>query len=338
MRALIFEGPGSVGFTDRRTEPDLLSGSDALVRVSAAGLCGSDLHPYLGREPLASGTIPGHEAVGVIAALGPAVAGLEVGQRVIVPFTTSCGTCRRCTDGLTARCELGELFGWRDPDSADGGLDGCQAEIVRVPLAASTLVAADGVADAVALLLADNMPTAYAALERAKVSDSLTVVGLGSVGLCAVSLALRRGVGRVVAIDPDPRRSAVAQSIGAIVAEPGAHEPTTAVIESAGSADAQRTAIGAAAPGSVVSVISVQTSQHMPFTPIEAYDRNLTVSWGRASVRSVLDREWEFLAAAAAEMADVVVDRQGVPMSEGPGAYRAFADREFVKAAFDPSR
>ena len=95
MRALVFEGPGLIAVRDR-PEPEIVDDGDAIVRIDAAGLCGSDLHPYLGREPMARGTIPGHEAVGVVEAVGPAVEAISVGRRVIVPFTTSCGRCDPC--------------------------------------------------------------------------------------------------------------------------------------------------------------------------------------------------------------------------------------------------
>ncbi len=337
MRALVFEGPGLITVADR-PDPSIVEPSDAVVRVTRAGLCGSDLHPYLGREPLARGTVPGHEAVGVVEAVGSTVSGIEVGRRVIVPFTSSCGRCGPCLDGLSARCESGALFGWRDPEDATVGLDGCQAELVRVPLAASTLVAAPDVSDPAALLLADNLPTAFAAVHRARPQASLTVVGLGAVGLCAVAVARRMGVGRIVAIDPVEARLAAAVGFGAVAGVPGHIEPTSAVIEAAGSPAAQRTALGCAAPGAVVSIISVQTSTEMPFTPIEAYDRNLTVAWGRAPVRSILDSQLDFLAEVAREIVDAVVDRPGLKLDEGPDAYRAFADRAFIKAALDPAR
>lgn len=337
MRALVFEGPGLIAVADR-PDPAIVEATDALVRVTRAGLCGSDLHPYLGREPLARGAIPGHEAVGVVEAVGSATAGLEVGQRVIVPFTTSCGGCDPCSNGLSARCESGELFGWRNPKDPKIGLDGCQAELVRVPLAASTLVAAPDVSDPAALLLADNLPTAAAAVHRARARDSLTVVGLGAVGLCAIAVAKASGVGHIVAIDPVPARLEAAVGLGAVPGGPGVSEPTASVIEAAGSPAAQRTALECASPGAFISIISVQTSTELPFTPIEAYNRNLTVAWGRAPVRSILDHQLDFLAGVARSISDVVVDEPEWALGDGPIAYRAFSDRAFIKAAMDPAR
>ncbi len=337
MRALTFEGPGLIAVRDLPT-PELLEGDDALVRVTASGLCGSDLHPYLGREPMARGTITGHEAVGVVEAVGSGVTGVTTGQRVIVPFTTSCGSCDACVRGVSARCERGELFGWRDPSDPSIGLHGCQAEYIRVPLADTTLVPAPDVDDAAALLLTDNLPTAMAAIDRSQARESLTVVGLGAVGLCVVAIARRLGVRRIVAIDPVAGRTAAARALGAQIGVAGESEPTSAVVEASGASAAQRTAIDSAAPGSVVSIISVQTSTDFAFSPIEAYDRNLTVALGRAPVRSILDSHIELLAEVAHEVADMIVTRRGLALSGGPATYAAFADRAFLKGVFDPSR
>jgi threonine dehydrogenase-like Zn-dependent dehydrogenase len=337
MRALVFEGPGLIAVRDR-PEPQIVEEDDAIVRIDAAGICGSDLHPYLGREAMARGTIPGHEAVGVVEAVGHSVADISIGRRVIVPFTTSCGRCAPCRRGLSARCEFGALFGWRDPADETHGLDGCQAEAVRVPFADTTLVPAPDIDDPAALLLADNLPTAFAAIERARATESLTVVGLGAVGLCAVAVASRMGLQRIVAIDPVTERAAVAMTLGAEIGVPGATEPTLSVVEASGAESARRTAVDCAAPGGVVSIISVQTAADFAFTPVEAYDRNLTVSWGRAPVRSILETHLEFLAEVAADIAEVIVSQPDLRLSDGAEIYAAFADRRFLKGAFDPTR
>ncbi len=336
MRALVFEGPGLIAVRDVPA-PELVEGGDAIVRVTASGLCGSDLHPFLGREPMAPGTITGHEAVGVVEAVGSGVTRVAVGERVIVPFTTSCGSCDACARGISARCQRGRLFGWRDPSDPSVGLDGCQAEYLRVPLADTTLVPAPDIDDAAALLLTDNLPTAMAALDRSRATDALTVVGLGSVGLCTVAIARRMGVRHIVGIDPVTERAAAAMALGAEIGVPGASAPTNAVIEASGTRSAQRTALDSVAPGGVVSIISVQTTPDFAFTQIEAYDRNLTVAWGRAPVRSILETRLDVLAEVARDIARVIVTRD-LALSEGPAAYAAFADRSFLKGVFDPSR
>src|SRR5690606_28469447 len=176
------------------TVPDRGSSADGdvIVQVLAAGVCGSDLHPYLGRERgLDRGTIMGHELTGRVVECGRAVRTLSVGDRVVAPFTTSCGTCWACELGLTSRCVRGQLFGWVQ----DGrGLHGAQAEYVRVPLADSTLVhVPDELGDdAVAVLAGDVLGTALFGAELARVEpgNAVAIVGSGPVGLLAVRAAL----------------------------------------------------------------------------------------------------------------------------------------------------
>lgn len=338
MKALVFGGPREIVAAEH-ADPVLLGAGDAIVRVESAGLCGSDLHPYTGRERAARGVVPGHEAVGEVVELGAEVRGFSVGERVIVPFTTSCGRCAACLAGLSARCEIGALFGWGDLHDLDRRLDGCQAELVRVPLASSTLVACPDVSASHAVLLADNLPTALVAIERARYgTGTLGIIGLGSVGLCAIAIARASGIQDVVAFDPIAARAAVAESLGAaLVSETDVHEVgASAVVEAAGTASALRTSMSMARAGATISVISVQTEHSFSITPVEAYDENLTLALGRASVRSALDSHIDRLAAIDDEVVAAIVDRAGLSLSEGPRAYEAFADRQFVKATFIP--
>ena len=338
MRALVFRSAGDV-IVDEVADPVVVDPGDAVVRVHRAGLCGSDLHPYLGREPAAGGVVPGHEAVGEIVEVGAAVGSHAVGDRVIVPFTTSCGSCGACRSGLSARCEVGALFGWGDPSDPGRVLHGCQAELVRVPLAESTLVRCPEVEDDHAVLLADNLPTALVALDRAhRDGGTLAVVGLGSVGLCVVAIAASQGRGPVVAHDPIEARAEAARRLGA---ETGGEDElelvgAEAVVEAAGSPAAQRTALAMARPGATISIISVQTAPRFDISPVEAYDANLTLALGRAPVRSVLGARLDDLAAVAESAGSVVVDRPGLPLGAGPEAYRRFAERDLLKATFDP--
>ncbi|MCA1784193.1 MAG: alcohol dehydrogenase catalytic domain-containing protein, partial [Intrasporangiaceae bacterium] len=225
MHGLIFERVGSISYRTDLPEPRIEDPGDAIVAVSHSGLCGSDLHPFAGREPARTGVTPGHEAVGEVLAIGPRVSTVTVGTRVIVPFTTSCGGCPPCHRGLTARCERGRLFGWGDPDAPGSpALQGAQAQFVRVPLADGTLVPITADLDPdVALLLTDNLPTAWEAVQRAAPTPDqpLIVVGLGSVGLCAIIAGRALGASPVIGIDPVAERRARAIRLGAsVVADP----------------------------------------------------------------------------------------------------------------------
>ncbi|HTV00318.1 MAG TPA: alcohol dehydrogenase catalytic domain-containing protein, partial [Luteitalea sp.] len=215
MNGVCFQAPGQVSWSEV-DDPRIEAAGDALVTVEVAGLCGSDLHPYFGREVgLDAGTVMGHEFVGVVRAVGVDVQTVRVGDRVFAPFSTSCGTCVTCQSGLTSRCERGQLFGWR---SGGVGLHGGQAEQVRVPLADGTLKPVpDGLSPEAALLLGDNFSTASYCADLAAIGpDGVTVViGCGSVGLLGILAAQALGARAIVAVDPVEERRARAAALGA---------------------------------------------------------------------------------------------------------------------------
>lgn len=339
MRGLILDGVRQIAYQTDLPDPQILQPTDAVVRVDASGLCGSDLHPYEGREAVRFGVVPGHEAVGTVVSVGEAVAGFASGDRVIVPFTTSCGTCEACLRGVSARCAHGELFGYGPADDpAAPALHGAQAELLRVPLADGTLVRVPAaIRDLEALLLADNFPTGWEAAERAAITsgDAVAVVGLGAVGLSAVVAARTLGAGDVIGVDPVADRRAAAETLGARTIERDRPERGLwSVIEAAGTPAAQRLAFEMARPGGTLSIISVQTADRFAFSPVEAYDRNLAVRTGRASVRSTLDQLLpQVVSGDVGVPADVIITETG-DLADGPDLYRRFAAREFVKAAF----
>lgn len=342
MRALLLEAPRRIVFRDDLPEPEIVDGRDAIVRVELAGLCGSDLHPYLGREAVRPGTIPGHELVGTVITVGAAVAGLAPGDRVLAPFTTSCGACPPCRRSLSARCREGELLGWRPPEGAESasgagrGVHGAQAERVRIPLAGTTLLRIPaGVDDLTALLLGDNFSTGWFGAECAGAGPgaSIAVIGCGAVGLSAVSAAHHLGAERILAVDPVPERRAAAASIGARAVAP--EEATDALggegaagaVEAVGSPDAQRLALDLVRPGGTIAAVGVHAAP-FAFTPGEAYDRNLVYRAGRCPVRSLLDRLLPEVAAGRVRVpVGTIIGEAGLPLEEGAEAYRRFAER-----------
>lgn len=344
MRGLTLDGVRQVTYRDDLQAPRLEQPTDALIRVRRAGLCGSDLHPYLGREPTAWGVVPGHEVVGDVIAVGEAVTAVAVGDRVVVPFTVSCGRCDACTAGLTARCEHSRLLGWGPPGDPGSALHGGQAEEVRVPLADGSLVPVPPAVDDVsAVLLCDNLPTGWYAAERADIAPggTVAVVGLGAVGLSAIVAARALGAARIVGVDPVPDRLERAELLGAETRAPDEVGDLTAasVIEAAGPTEAQRLAAELVTPGGTLSIIAVQTSDRFGFTPVLAYDRNLTVRAGRAPVRAVLDRLLpRVLSGAVTIPTEAVVTHPDVPLSDGAAAYARFAAREpgLLKVVFQP--
>ena len=346
MRGLTLDGVETITFRADLREPVIEADTDAIVQVARAGLCGSDLHPYFGREPVRFGVIPGHEVVGVVVALGSAVGGFVVGQRVIVPFTTSCGSCGACVSGLSARCERAELFGYGDPvDTSKPALQGGQAEMVRVPLADGTLVGVpDDLSDEAALLLADNFPTGWHAVQQADAGPDrpVAIIGLGSVGLSSVAAALMLGAGPVLAVDPVADRRERAGRIGARVADPAEAESVAgemtatgfpSVVDATGALPGQALAFRLLQPGGTLSIIAVPTIDRFAFTPVDTYDKNATIVAGRAPVRSVLAHlDFDTIALPT----DAIVTHPSLPIAEGPDMYRRFAAREagMVKVLF----
>src|SRR5579884_2070600 len=200
MRAVTFQAPGEVRL-DERPEPMLEHRDEAVVAIEASGICGSDLHIYHGRVKIDPGFTIGHEFVGTVLAAGSDVTRVAEGDRVLGCYHSACGTCFFCLRGAYHKCDRMRVFGH---GALLGGLQGTQAEQALVPMANLTLRAVPpGLSDDVALFAGDVMGTGYHAVVEAGVrpGDSVAVLGLGPVGLCAVQVALAGGASPVFAID-----------------------------------------------------------------------------------------------------------------------------------------
>ena len=336
MRALIFEAPGRVTVADV-AEPTLLDAGDVLVETEVAGLCGSDLHVYRGLEPgLDPGTPMGHELLGTIVATGAQVSRFRIGDRVVAPFSTACGRCWFCEAGLPARCERGQLFGWVEQGK---GLAGCQAELVRVPLADSTLVAVPGnLPGEEALLAGDVLATGWfgAANGGVEAGSVVAVIGCGAVGICAVAAAIEIGAERVLAIDPVADRRRLASRFGGERHAPGdavehARAATSGrgvdvVVEAVGSPQASRLAFDLVRAGGTISAVGVHHEPTLAIAPGALYDKNLTYRAGRCPARAYLDRALALIESRRFPFAELVSHR--VPLESGPQAYAAFDRRE----------
>jgi threonine dehydrogenase-like Zn-dependent dehydrogenase len=233
MRALCWHGHGDVR-VDTVPDPIIQHPRDVIIKITACAICGSDLHLYDGYQPtMKSGDILGHENMGIVIEVGSEVNNLKKGDRVVVPFTISCGQCWFCKKGLFSACErtnpnaemaakaMGHspagLFGF---SHMLGGYSGGQAEYLRVPMAdVGPIKIPDNVTDEQALFLSDIFPTGYMAAENAQIQDGDTVAiwGCGPVGQFAIRSALMMGAGKVIAIDQVPERLAMAAAGGAEV-------------------------------------------------------------------------------------------------------------------------
>lgn len=224
MRAVVFHGIGDIRL-DNVPEPKLQAQTDAIVRLTASAICGTDLHMIRGSMPgMKAGTILGHEGVGVIEELGSKVTNLAVGDRVVIPSTIACGECNYCRDGYYSQCDEANPNGKQAGTAFFGGpamtgpFDGLQAEYARVPLAQAGLIKLpDEVSDDQAILLSDIFPTAYFGAELAEIKprDTVAVFGCGPVGLFCIASAKLMNAGRVFAVDSLPDRLEAAEAQGA---------------------------------------------------------------------------------------------------------------------------
>jgi threonine dehydrogenase-like Zn-dependent dehydrogenase len=347
MKAITYHGPQDFR-VESVAEPKLVAPTDALVQVELAAICGSDLHVWHGRELGADpGTIMGHEFGGTILETGKEVTRFRPGDRVASPFTTSCGSCFYCRTGLTARCERGELFGWVEKGK---GLHGGQAALVRVPLAETTLVRVpEGLSARSALLTGDVLSTGYHCATQGGVGPGTVcaVLGAGPVGLMAILAARELGAARIFGLDLVPDRLGWAERFGAEPIDAG-KEPVVrireltkgrgvdTVLEAIGSASATRLAFDLVRPGGTISAVGVHHEAEFPFSPGQAYDKNLTWRIGRCPARHYMET-LQPLARKYQRDLDAVFTHT-VPLDEGPNAYRMFAERKdgCVKVGLTP--
>lgn len=239
MKAVVFHGIGDIRLEEVK-EPKLKAPTDALVRITASAICGTDLHMIRGTLPgMQAGTVLGHEGIGVVEEVGKDVRNLKQGDRVVIPSTISCGSCAYCRAGYTSQCDETNPNGPRAGTAFFGGpkssgpFDGLQAEYARVPFANAGLVKLpDQLSDDDAILLSDIFPTAWFGAKLAEVrrGDTVAVFGCGPVGQLAIASALIQGAGRVLAIDHVATRLEQAALQGAEVIDFEKEEPVDAIL------------------------------------------------------------------------------------------------------------
>jgi 2-desacetyl-2-hydroxyethyl bacteriochlorophyllide A dehydrogenase len=344
MRAVTFQAPMEVR-VEQRPEPELGGRDDAIVAIEASGICGSDLHIYHGRVKMEPGFTIGHEFVGRVVAAGDAVTRVREGERVLGCFHTACGTCFYCLRGVYQKCERVRVFGHGE---ALGSLPGTQADQALVPMANMTLrPVPDGVSDDVALFAGDVMGTAYHAVESGDVraGDSVAVLGLGPVGLCAVQIAVAAGAGPVLAIDSVTERLEVARRFGAVPVHLTEENPREVVrtltggrgvataIDAVGHPDALDLAIRVARSAGTVVAIGVYAEPcqvHMGVVWIKA----LTLRTGQANVIGHVDRVLGMLAAGTLDPTPLVTHH--MPLDDAPEGYAIYDRREALKIVLRP--
>ncbi|CAM1502798.1 Fc.00g075740.m01.CDS01 [Cosmosporella sp. VM-42] len=348
MKAVVFDGPHEVSVRDRPV-PQLRDEQDIIVKVQATALCGSELHVYRGHQPSDTGFIMGHEFTGTVDQVGSAVKSVQVGDKVVAPFTASCGDCFYCRTGGTARCAKSQLFGSKV-------LDGGQAEYVRVPMADGTIVKApDTISDQALLLMADIFPTGYFGVKSAIAlspaqdirESTMVVIGCGPVGLCAIISAAHHQPRHLFAVDSVDSRLELARQLGA---EPLNFQADKAgmqarikevtdgrgadmIVEVVGLSPALRTAFDLVRPFGAISSIGVHNAE-IPWSGAEGYGKNLRFQMGRCPVRSVFSEALALLEQKQ-DLVGFMFDHI-MPLAEAPEGYGLFDQMKVQKVIFKP--
>jgi len=344
MRATVMYRAGDVRI-ENVPDATIVNPTDAIVRVTRASICGSDLWPYKEMEPIETGRRMGHEAIGVVETVGAQVRGVKTDDLVVMPFAFSDGTCAFCHEGLHTSCAHGGFFGTVD-------VAGAQAEAVRVPQADGTLfvlpVGEDNVLLPSLLTLSDVMGTGHHAALAARVArgKKVAVIGDGAVGLCGVIAAKRLGAEQIIMLGRHPDRMVLARDFGAtdIVSERGQEAVERvrkltggfgvhSVLECVGTDQAMLTAIGIIRPGGAIGRVGVPHYNAIPAS-LPAFYNNVTVSGGPAPARAYIEGLLPDVLEGRivpGRVFDRVVGLDGVP-----DGYRAMDEREAIKVMVKP--
>ncbi len=344
MRAVTYQAPGEVR-VDEKPAPEIGSPDEAVIRVEATGVCGSDLHIYHGRVAIEPGFTIGHEYVGTVLATGDDVSKVAEGDRVLGAFLTACGECFFCRRGDFQQCDFGRVFGHGE---TLGSLQGAQADQLLVPRADLTLrPVPEGLSDDVALFAGDVMGTGYHAAQALGLESgsSAAVLGLGPVGLCAVQAARSAGAERVIAIDLVEERLKMAESFGATplhlteddvrarVKEETEGRGVDGAVDAVGHPDALDMACRLTRKAGTVSATGVYAEPiqlHMGIVWI----KGLTLKTGQANVIKHLDPVLERLVSGELDPAPLVTHH--MKLDEAPEAYRIYDRHEALKIVLTP--
>jgi threonine dehydrogenase-like Zn-dependent dehydrogenase len=344
MRATLIYGAGDIR-VEEVPDPRLIEPTDAIVRVTSACICGSDLWPYGSKEAADHGDRIGHEFIGIVEETGSDVADVERGDLVVAPFVWADNTCEFCREGLQTSCRHGGMW-------ARDGIDGGQGEAVRVPQASGTLVRLP-VGEDTALMpslltLSDVFSTGHHCAVTAGVNPrtTVTVIGDGAVGLSAVLAAKRLGAERIILMGRHKDRTDLGREFGAtdVVAERGAEgvervreltggDGTHTVLECVGLKPAIETAFGVARNGGTVSRVGAPQYSEVP-ADFDVFFRNIIFTGGVAPARAYIEELLPDVLDGRIEpgkVFDRTVDLDGVP-----AGYQAMADRQALKVMIKP--
>lgn len=338
MRATTIHAPGDIR-VEEVPDPVITKPTDAIVKVTAGCICGSDLWPYRGENPIRRGSTIGHECIGVVEEVGAEVRDVRPGDFVVVPFCHCDNTCANCRNGAQSACvNLGM--------TSSG-----QGEYARVVEADGSLVKTDGVPDDALvpslLALSDVMPTGWHAAVAAgvKAGDSVVVVGDGAVGLCGVLAASVMGAEKIIAMSRHEPRQAIAKAFGAthVVAERGKEGAAAvkeitdgvgvdAALECVGTNEAMTTAIGVTRANGGVGFVGVPHGIELPVRTL--FEKNIGLRGGIAPVRRYLPELLDLVTSGRIDPGQVF--DLTLPLEESPEGYRAMDERRAIKVLLRP--
>jgi 2-desacetyl-2-hydroxyethyl bacteriochlorophyllide A dehydrogenase len=347
MRAVVYEERGRVRVADV-PDPAIEEPTDALVRVTRAGICGSDLHFLQGKAPLDPGSVMGHEATGVLEAVGDRVVRRRPGERVVASFVIACGECWFCARGHSSLCEDVRYLG---AGPFGGDLPGAQAQMLRVPHADVNLLALPAdIDDDRAVFLGDALTTGVYAAGVADVARgmSVAIVGAGPVGVfCAQAVRAASGGTPVFLVDREPRRLEAAVRVGAVPVDPASRHPVSAiadatggrgadvVIDAVGSSEAFELSLDSVRRGGTVLVVGMYAGEEVPLQLGASWARGITIRFaGSTPVHAWWERALAAVVAGRIDPAEVVSHR--LPLDEAAEGYRLFAAREASKVVLVP--
>lgn len=338
MKALTFNGIEKIVY-ESVVDPQIIQPTDVVIKVKCCAICGSDLHVYHGRETgLDTHTCMGHEFAGEVVELGKEVKSLRIGDVVISPFSVSCGECFYCNIGLTSRCVKSQLFGWVEKGA---GLHGGQAEFVRVPLADSSLMKLpEGVSIEEGVLAGDIISTGFYSAKQASIKPNgiYVVMGCGPVGLMAILGARTYGAEKIYAIDREDVRLKMAERFGAIPINTSTADAVSVTLDGSEGrgADAVLEAIGSelslelsyqlVRPGGVISSVGVCNDKFLPFSPVQAYNKNLAFITGRCPARAMMPEILKLIQQRKFSFTDIITHRMS--LKDGPSGYKLFAEKK----------
>lgn len=346
MKAVCFVEKGRVAVEDK-PKPSIQDSTDAIVKITKAAICGSDLHFYHGRIPIPAGFIVGHEMLGIVEDAGKDVRGLKPGDRVVVADLVACGSCWYCRRRMFVNCSNKRTFGMGE---MLGNLSGGQAEYTRVPFADTTCgLAPKGLTDEQALFVGDILVTGYTGAKNADIhpGDTVVVTGCGPVGMLAQMCARLYGPANVIAVDMVPARLEMAKRYGAIPVD--ASDPKAArkrvkeltdgrgadsVIEAVGGEAAFQSACFYSRPRGTISAIGAQSDRSIGFPAAYAFDGEWTIRFGVGDSPRYREEVFALIENGKLDPASIISHR--MKLEDAAGGYEIFDKREAFKIVLEP--